>query len=408
MQEKPTHEMYLKEKQQFEYAKFCQFIDELDDGLFDTKYFNKEQIKNWLFSAINNHPQQGIAWGIDRVFNKIIQDANGYPLQKLGALRLKLSEAISNNFKTKEFIFPAPKTTDTETDIEMEEIKDDDQPEDDGGLKLKRDFKETSNTNDTNTQKADDTVLTKEVSYLPRQVDIFINKIPEQYFGLQDSSRESLITFFKNRLIQLKKSEKLSKLNTEVARRIKNDITCPNADVLIEIFTNWLNGQIDEDPIICFTPDGKPINKLNLDQYQLVTFANFCNFVDQLELDENLLGRAQLKEIFYDILQINPDRPVVDLIEKASLLLYRSLHINLQESGRSMGNQEFEYLNHLYKILHDAAERNFTVTESTFFALSDQKTNDPIDKLDKYGAGKRQLKIADEIWEKDKDDDLPN
>jgi hypothetical protein len=193
-----------------------------------------------------------------------------------------------------------------------------------------------------------------------------------------------------------------------VARRIKNDTTCPNASVLIEIFTNWLNGHIDDDPIISFTPDGKPIKKLGLDQFQLVTYTNFCNFVDQLEVDEKLLGRAQLKEIFYDILRINPHVQAVDVVEKASLLLYRTLHNNLQESGRSVGNQEFGYLNHLYITLRDAAEKNFTITGNAFLASAEQKTDDLTDRLDRYQASRQQLKIADEPWKKDKDDDLPN
>jgi hypothetical protein len=165
---------------------------------------------------------------------------------------------------------------------------------------------------------------------------------------------------------------------------------------------------LDEDPIIRFTPDGEPIKKLILDQFQLITFANFCNFVDQLETNENLLSRSQIKEIFYDMLRINPHTPTVDLIEKVSLLLYRALYANLERNGRPVGSQEFDYLNHLYRLMRDAAEKNFTITGNTFLAEAEQKTNDLRDKLDKYQANKGHLKIADEIWKKDNDDDLPN
>lgn len=414
MQEMSKHEMYLKEKQQFEYAKFCQFIDELDNSLFDSNHFNKEQIKGWLFNAINNNPEQGIAWGIDRVFNKIIQDSKDFSPKKLGALRLKLSEAISNNFKTKEFIFPAPKTTDAEKDIEMKKIKDDDQPENDDNLKLKMKFTETPDlVEPKKIQKADDVVLTKEVEYLPHQVDVFINKIPEQYFGSQGSSRENLAAFVKNRFIQLKKGEGPKKMMDEITNRIIHDISCPNSKALIDIFEIWLsdfwfNDLLDDDPIIRFTPEGETIKKLNLDQYQLVTFANFCNFVDQIEVDEKLISRSQLKEIFFDILRTNPHSPTIDLAEKFSLILYRTLHTNLQESGQSLGDQEFGYLNHLYVLIRDAAEQNFTITGNAFITEAEQKTDGPIGKLDKYQANKRQLEIADKIWEKDKDDDLPN
>lgn len=124
MSEKPRYEMRLNEKLQFEYAKFCQFIDEMPDSWFDQEYFNKKQIKEWLFDVLNDDPTRDLAWSLDWIFNKIIQNSKNISMEKLGALRLELSQAVSNNFKTEEFIFPAPFTTDTTKDIKMKDVTD--------------------------------------------------------------------------------------------------------------------------------------------------------------------------------------------------------------------------------------------------------------------------------------------
>lgn len=415
MSEITRYEMRLDQKQQFEYAKFCHFIDETDGDYFESIYFSKKRLKERLFDILNNDPKKDLAWGLDKFFNEVIQESKNtstnISMEKLGALRLKLSEAAANNFKTKEFIFPAPTATDRLGEIKAKEINDDEITRDNNPLHLETGLSDVVNKETKTAAQPTDVAINEKTEYLPLKVDAFIGKIPEQYFGDQESSRDALTAFLKNRLIQLRNSEKPNKLNREVAQRIVNDITCPNPHVLIDIFKIWLDDDMsDDEPIIRFTPDNKPIRKLNLDQFQLVTFANFCKFVDQMELDEKFVNRSQLKDIFYDVLRINPNLPAEDLIEKVSLLLYRTFHSNLEKYSQVVGEQEFSYLNHLYLSLRNAAEKNFTITGDAFLAPAEQETAGPIDKLDKYQASRRQLKIADEIWKKGKkdDDDLPN
>lgn len=248
-----------------------------------------------------------------------------------------------------------------------------------------------------------------QVEYLPRKVDTFIKKIPDEYFGQYGSSKKELAAFLKNKIAQLKEGESMGKLKTGVARRIVNDTTCPNAPILIDIFEMGLNYDFNSDPIIGHTPQGKEIKKLNLDETQLVTFANFCNFVDKMEIEETIVSRSQLKEVFYDVLRTNPYSNHQTVVEKFGFFLFRVAHIGLEKYGETLKESDYAYLNKIYIKIRDAAEKNFVVADGAFYAPADKKETDPLEKLDSYSPSRRYDRIADEPWRKDDgDDDLPN
>ncbi len=101
--------MNLSAKEQFNYAQFAQFIDEMEESLFDKKFFTKERVKNLFFEVYNNDPTKDQHWILDTVCNILISQMSDKErdenFQSLATLRLKLAFGAKDNFKTKEFLF---------------------------------------------------------------------------------------------------------------------------------------------------------------------------------------------------------------------------------------------------------------------------------------------------------------
>lgn len=101
--------MNLSAKEQFNYAQFAQFIDEMSEEFFNKEFFAKERVKNLFFDTYNDNPTKDLHWILDTICETILESMDEEDrkniFQNLAVLRLKLAGGAKDNFKTKEFLF---------------------------------------------------------------------------------------------------------------------------------------------------------------------------------------------------------------------------------------------------------------------------------------------------------------
>lgn len=103
-------QMNLNTREQFNYAKFSIYIDEMDDGLFVESGVDKEKLKETFFEVYNNNPKKDFSFLLDAVFGflyeKFSEQEKKRYLQKIGNLRMNLAIGSRSNFPTTEYIYP--------------------------------------------------------------------------------------------------------------------------------------------------------------------------------------------------------------------------------------------------------------------------------------------------------------
>jgi len=101
--------MNLNTTEQFNYAKFSIYIDEMDDELFVESGIDKEKLKNTFFEVYNNNPKKDFSFLLDAVFGflyeKFSEQEKKRYLQKVANLRMSLAIGSRSNFPTTEYIY---------------------------------------------------------------------------------------------------------------------------------------------------------------------------------------------------------------------------------------------------------------------------------------------------------------
>lgn len=419
-------EMRLNQKQTVEFAKFCDFIDTQPDDLFDKTFFNKKILTNLVFEVLNNNPSHEMSWVIDQTFDQIARHIARAEMRelipKLSHLRLILSQSSSRHFETGNHLYGAPSVMDKESTssdtMTMPTIDDNDiSKNESGGLWQKLDSKKEKGGSEEEKEHTGAT-LEGQPEYLSPLVDRFLDKIPEVYFGINNSSKESIASYLKVRFASLKKLDITPEILKELKHKIFSDITCPNGNVLYQMIEIWVTaGDLSDDPILTHTPRGEKIKKLSLDQNQLVTFANFCDFIEQIDFSKSLVSKKELIDMFYENIKHRATTSPSDIVEIIGLALYHKATSNATRLyGRDLTPEDIERFNEIYMILKKAAEKNFsTESGSHFLERSSTKPTTLADALDEYETPATTLEIADETSKlgitqnkKDKDDETIN
>ncbi len=420
-------EMRLSEKQTVEFAKFCDFIDTQPDDLFDKTFFNKKNLTNLVFEVLNNNPNHEMSWVIDQTFDQIARHISRAEMRdlipKLGHLRLILSQSSSNHFETGNHLYGAPSVIDEKTTSDdamtLPTINDDDTSiNEPGGLWQRLNTKKEKTGAEEKETEHSGATLEGKPEYLSPLVDRFLDKIPEVYFGINNSSKESIASYLKVCFASLKKLDITPEILKELKHKIFNDITCPNGNVLYQMIEIWITaGDLSDDPIFTHTPMGEKIKKLSLDQNQLVTFANFCDFIERIDFSKSLVSKKELIDMFYENIKHRATTSPSDIVEIIGLALYHKASDNAARLyKRDLSPEDIGNFNEIYFILKKAAETNFsTESGSHFLEKSSTKPTTLADALDDYETPTTTLKIADETStlgitpnKNDKDDETIN